>query len=42
MTETVIITMEGEDLKFDLIRDTVKEMGGSLHSVDEIEIVNKV
>ena len=41
MTETVILTIEGENIDFDLIQNTVKDMGGSLHSVDEIEIVNE-
>lgn len=41
-TETVIITIEGDDIKFKPIQEAVKEMGGSLHSVDEIELVNEV
>lgn len=40
-TESVIITIEGEDIKFDLVNEAIKSMGGSLHSVDEIEIINQ-
>lgn len=40
-TESVVITIEGDDIKFDLINEAIKSMGGSLHSVDEIEIINQ-
>jgi len=39
-TESVIITIEGDDIRFDLINETIISMGGSVHSVDEIEVVN--
>ena len=40
-TESVVITIEGDDIKFDLVNEAIRGMGGSLHSVDEIEIVNQ-
>jgi len=40
-TETVIIAIEGDNINFDLIRDTVSQLGGSLHSVDEIVVLNE-
>jgi len=40
-TETVLITIEGDNIDFDLVRDTVSQLGGSLHSVDEIEVRNE-
>ena len=40
-TETVIITIEGDNINFDLIRDKVGQLGGSLHSVDEVEVLNE-
>jgi hypothetical protein len=37
-TETLVVTVEGDDIDFDLLRATVNEMGGSLHSIDEVEV----
>lgn len=39
-TETVVITIEGNDIEFDKIQATIEDMGGSLHSVDEVEVVS--
>lgn len=38
-TETVVIMIEGEDIRFDTIVDTITNVGGSLHSIDEVEVV---
>ena len=35
-TETVVIVIEGNNLDFEAIDETIKTMGGSLHSVDQV------
>ena len=35
-TDTVKVTIEGRDLDFDMLRERVREMGGAIHSVDEV------
>ena len=37
-TETVQIIIEGEDIDFDVITETIASLGGSLHSIDEVEV----
>lgn len=37
-TESVILVIEGEDIPFDAIVDTIKNLGGSLHSIDAVEV----
>jgi len=39
-TETVVIAIEGEDIQFNTISETISELGASLHSVDEVEVIN--
>lgn len=39
-TENVIIIIRGEDIQFDAIVETITELGGSLHSIDEVEVVS--
>lgn len=34
--ENAKITIEGEDLMYDLILKVIEEMGGAIHSVDEV------
>ncbi len=38
-TESITLTLEGEDIPFDAIVAAIKEMGGALHSIDEVEVV---
>lgn len=40
-TETVRIVVAGEALDFDGIQDAIGRMGGSLHSIDEVEVSNE-
>lgn len=40
-TETVEIVIEGEDIDFDTITETLSSLGGSLHSIDQVEVVNE-
>ena len=40
-TETLQVEIEGEDLDFDAISNTINENGASLHSIDEVSVVGK-
>lgn len=40
-TETIVLTVEGDDLNFEAIAEAITSMGASLHSVDEIEVLNQ-
>lgn len=37
-TETLEVVIEGEDIDFDAINGSISEIGGSLHSIDEVEV----
>ena len=37
-TETLVVIIEGADVDFDLIKDAITDFGGSLHSIDEVEV----
>jgi len=34
--ENAKITIEGEDIDYDEVRDLIEDMGGSIHSIDEV------
>ncbi len=38
-TESVIILVEGEDIQFSSIEKIINQLGASLHSIDEVEVV---
>ncbi len=38
-TETIILVVEGEDIRFDIISETINAMGATVHSIDEIEVI---
>lgn len=38
-TESVMLSVEGRNLDFEAIQETIQALGGSLHSIDEIEAV---
>ena len=40
MTETVVIVIEGSDIQYDKIAETITSLGGSIHSIDEVEVIN--
>ena len=40
-TETIQIEVAGEALDFDAIQNAITTMGGSLHSIDEVEVHNE-
>lgn len=37
-TETTVITIEGEDIPYDAVVETITRLGGSVHSIDEVEV----
>ncbi|HEC16752.1 MAG TPA: hypothetical protein ENI99_09325 [Sedimenticola sp.] len=37
-TESTIIVIESTSLDFSRIEETIQSMGGSLHSIDEVEV----
>jgi len=37
-TESVILAVSADDLDLDAIRGVIEELGGSLHSIDEVEV----
>ncbi len=38
-TETMVLTIEGPDLEYEHIVDAISDMGGSVHSIDEVEVI---
>lgn len=36
-TESIIVVIAGEDIRFEEIDQAIKKMGGTIHSVDEVE-----
>ncbi len=38
-TETVIITVESESIPYDDVFDAITSMGGSIHSIDEVDVI---
>jgi hypothetical protein len=40
-TETTQIVIESTSIDFKLIQDCISELGGSLHSIDEVLVHNK-
>lgn len=39
-TETLQIVVHGEAIDFEAIQSTINDMGGSVHSIDEVEVQN--
>ena len=40
-TETIQVELEGNAIDFEAIQDAITSMGGSLHSIDEVEVHNE-
>ncbi len=38
-TESVILTINGENIQFDIISEAISAMGGTIHSIDEVEVI---
>ncbi|MDH5612619.1 MAG: DUF211 domain-containing protein [Gammaproteobacteria bacterium] len=41
-TESVQIEITGNSIDFDAIHSAIKDLGGSLHSIDEVEVQSEV
>lgn len=39
-TETLQLEICASDLDFEAIQNTLRDLGGSLHSIDEVEVIN--
>ena len=39
-TETTMISVQGRDINYDNIVDAVTGLGGSIHSIDEVTVIN--
>jgi hypothetical protein len=39
-TESVVLVLEGERLDFEAIREAIANLGGSIHSIDEVEVAS--
>ncbi len=37
-TETTVITIEGKDIPYDAVVETITRLGGSVHSIDEVDM----
>lgn len=37
-TESIMMAIEGEDIQYDAIAEAISNMGGSVHSIDEVEV----
>ena len=40
-TETIQVEINGDNIDFDAIQEAITSMGGSLHSIDEVEVQNR-
>lgn len=40
-TETVTVVIEADDIQFEAIAERILAMGGSVHSIDEAEVVSE-
>jgi len=40
-TETLQIEVTGNIVDFDVVQSTISDIGGSLHSIDEVEVQNE-
>ncbi len=39
-TETLELIVEGEDIEFESLCERIKQLGGSVHSVDEVAVLS--
>ena len=40
-TETIQLELEGNAIEFDAVKDAITSMGGSVHSIDEVDVHNE-
>lgn len=41
-TESITVIIEGDNIHFNDVVDTISNMGGSLHSIDQVEVTGAV
>ena len=39
-TESIILEICADNIDYDQVAEKVEEMGGSIHSIDEVEVIN--
>lgn len=39
-TETVLVVIEGKNILYNVITKVISSLGGSIHSIDEVEVKN--
>ena len=39
-TETTVVIIEGDNISYATIEETISRLGGSIHSIDEVEVQN--
>lgn len=37
-TETTVVSIAGRDISYTSIVETIRDLGGSIHSIDEVEV----
>ncbi|MCB1948088.1 MAG: DUF211 domain-containing protein [Burkholderiales bacterium] len=38
-TETIILSIDGDNIQFEIIEEIISTMGASIHSIDEVEVI---
>ncbi len=38
-TESVILEIEGNDINYEHLAERIKKLGGSVHSIDEVQVI---
>ncbi|MDH5259015.1 MAG: DUF211 domain-containing protein [Gammaproteobacteria bacterium] len=41
-TETTVMIIEGDDLPYSAIEETINSLGASIHSIDEVDVSNNI
>ena len=41
-TETTVMIIEGDDLPYSTIEETINSLGASIHSIDEVDVSNNI
>ena len=39
-TETIILVVESDDIPYDEVAEAITAMGGTIHSIDEVVVIN--
>ncbi|SFK51300.1 hypothetical protein SAMN05216302_100829 [Nitrosomonas aestuarii] len=38
-TETTLLTIDGDDIQFNVVTEAIRSMGATIHSIDEVDVV---